>query len=207
MTGEPVPPARGPLDENRWDRPAPPVTAPLIQGLERLRERIRQRLDQIEALARERAAAPAQGSDQLDRDQEQDEELRQRRAELDEAQRRLKAEADRWEKERQAVAEQLEHDRRLLAEAWERLEREQVEGRAATTAAARPTPAARPVPTVVRAVVPDEHDDAVAQAILKQFQTLRRDVRRNAGEQYCLWDSAQPHFDRGSAFLNFIGKG
>ena len=177
MTGEPVPPARGAFgEEPAWGRPFPPAVAPLVQGLERLRERVRERLDQIEALARDRAAVPEQTAETSERERV----LHQRLAELEDAQRRQRVEADRWEKERQAAAEQLEHDRRLLAEAWERLEREQVEAPATAHAPPRRTPADRPATAVVRAAIPADHDDPVAQAILKQFQTLRRDVRRNA---------------------------
>ena len=177
MKGGPVPPLKEPHDDEPRGRPDRPTT-PLIQGLERFRERAQRRLDQIEALARERAGTlPSEPSDR-------ERELQRRVAELEEAQRRLQVETDRREQERREVVEQLEHDRRLLTEAWERLEREQVEGLSTAHAPARPAPIDRPPPPVVRSAVPSDQNDPVAQAILRQFQALRRDVRRNTNGRY-----------------------
>src|SRR3982750_3921953 len=66
---------------------------PLIQGLERLRECVEQRLHRLEALARERAATPVLDAPELER------RLQQRIAEFEEAQLRLRAQAERRELE------------------------------------------------------------------------------------------------------------
>jgi DNA repair exonuclease SbcCD ATPase subunit len=145
----------------------------LVQGLERIREALQAKLDQLEAVAREQVAAVSQV------DLEQERELEQRIAGIEEAQRRLRSETERWEKERQTALEQLEHDRKLLAESWQRLEREQLENHAP----ARPAPESDRVQPVVLRTSAIDPNDPVTQAILKQFQTLRRDVRRNASGQ------------------------
>jgi hypothetical protein len=125
--------------------------------------------------------------------------LQQRLAELEEARRQLCAEAQRQEKEWSAALAQLEADRRLLAEAWERLERHRIEGLGSSerhphhphapgpgsprgALAARPHPAAPALaPAPVRSVRSDpDPNNPVAEAILRQFQTLCRDVRCNA---------------------------
>jgi hypothetical protein len=147
----------------------------LIQGLERLRACFEQRLSRIEALARDRPQPSV-----LDRT-ELEQELERRIAECEQSQLRLRAQNDRHEQEWRTTLEQLEGDRTLLADAWERLERERLEG--ATGPAPQPihrSPLAeRTSPKQVRPE-PAETDDQVAHAILKQFQALRNDVRRNA---------------------------
>jgi hypothetical protein len=161
--------------------PARPDPLGLIQGLDRLREVLHQRLDRIETMALERGDAPA--ADPTAREQE----LCRRIAELEERHTRLVAEAKRREQEWQNNLEQLENDRQLLAEAWARIERERIEhagtgsgtgtgsgsGHAASTPAAAPTPVFRPAVT-------GDPDDVISHAILRQFQALRSDVRRNA---------------------------
>jgi hypothetical protein len=155
--------------------PARPDPLPLLQGLERIRDTLRQRLDRLEAMVHERAAAP--GAEPSVREFE----LRKRIGELEERQRMLVSEARRREQEHDAAMAKLEDDRRLLADAWDRLEQERT-GCAAHPAAQvnHHPPAAPPPKPVFRPVVANETDDAVAQAILKQFQALRSDVRRNA---------------------------
>jgi hypothetical protein len=152
----------------------------LIQGLERLRDCFEQRLVGLEAMARERAVPPV-----LDRT-ELELKLQKRIGEIEEAQLRLRHQAERREQDWQATLEQLEGDRVLLAEAWERLERERAEAPAAAAPQANrrapaalgergQTPPARPHIEPV-----DTTNDHVAHTILKQFQALRNDVRRNA---------------------------
>jgi hypothetical protein len=159
----PVRPAEGPAP--------PPEPAALVACLEQVRARVHRGLDRIEALTRQRPAADT-GAD-LDR----------RRSELDQARAQFEAEARNWEKARKNQLEELERDRRLLAEAWERLEREQVEG---------PAPPAPPVAasgsSILRAVGPaapvarttSAEESPITQAVLRQFESLRRDVRRSA---------------------------
>ncbi len=157
---------------------SPPGPVALLQGLERVRECIRQRLDQIEDLARQRIESPSRASSDRER------ELEGRIADLEEAQARSRDEGRRREEQGREAIERLEQDRRQLAEAWELLEQEQIAlARAAhgthppANADAGPAPA-----TPHRANVTSEGDNPLAQEILKQFQSLRRDVRRNAHE-------------------------
>lgn len=175
-----------------------PETAVLANGLERIRAAVLERLDKVETAVRERAAAaPIAEPELIERDadlrrraaelQQRQTEVQQRAAEMEETQRRLRTERDRWENERASLLEQLEHDRRLLADAWERLEQEKLDhpDRPAADAAFAPAPARnghseRNVPRVVRAVVASDDENPVAKDILRQFQAVRRDVRRNA---------------------------
>jgi hypothetical protein len=94
----------------------------LIQSLQGLRERVLERLDSLETLARQRSAsAPVAGEiEGLERA------LELKLADLEETERRLSAQAERQEKDWSASLTQLEADRRLLAEAWERVERERI---------------------------------------------------------------------------------
>ena len=104
------------------------IPAALIQDLEWLRQRVLERLGALEALARQRMewTTAAGGITALERT------LQQRQAELEEAWRQVRAEAERQEKESSASLTQLEADRRLLAEAWERLERQRIDGSGAS---------------------------------------------------------------------------
>jgi DNA repair exonuclease SbcCD ATPase subunit len=150
----------------------------LLQGLERVREGIQQRLDQIEDIARRRAEPPSGANSGRER------ELERRIAELEEAQARSRDEARRREEQGREAVERLEQDRRQLAEAWEVLEQEQI----ALARVAHGTPHAVPdgpghaPATPHRADVNSEGENPLAREILKQFQSLRRDVRRNAHE-------------------------
>jgi hypothetical protein len=151
-----------------------PDPAPLLQGLDRLREAVHQRLDRLEALALERGETPPANPT------EREQELRRKVADLEDRQARLVAEAKRREKEWEAGMEQLESDRRMIAEAWERLERERIDGTASAQAVPRAA-APRPQPApVFRPAVTAESNDVITHAILQQFQALRGDVRRNA---------------------------
>jgi DNA repair exonuclease SbcCD ATPase subunit len=152
----------------------------LIRGLERLRERVEQRLVRLEAVAVERAVAPAHDPSELEQ------KLQRRIADIEEAKVQLRAAAERREQEWQTAFEQLEGDRKLLAEAWDRLERERIETVPTTQGLApgrlpmagrEAAPLERPRP---RPEMADPAHDSVTLAILQQFQTLRSDVRRNA---------------------------
>jgi hypothetical protein len=152
-------------------------TTILLQGLERLRECIEQRLKGLETLARERTGRPNPPASELEQ------RLQQTIAEYEEAQLRLRAQAERREQEWRTSLEQLEADRRLLAEAWERLERERVEGFAAAQPGVPGRTASPQHPAAVARPRPDPADaagDHVAHAVLMQFHTLRNDVRRNS---------------------------
>jgi hypothetical protein len=76
--------------------------------------------------------------------------------------------------EHQTSLEQLEHDRALLAEAWDRVEQERIKCAQAPRKVVV-NPFAPQVP--VSSVTPSS-EDPVIQAVLSQFQTLRRDVRK-----------------------------
>jgi hypothetical protein len=173
-------------------RSAPNTTsyAWLIQDLESVRKLVVERLASIETLARER---PATGKT-MQEIAELEESFKKKFAELEETRRRLLDEAEQEQREWTASLSQLDDDRRLLAEAWEQLERERV----GSPAAARETPASHvhghtpPMnsgtaythPThanpVRSAAIDSDSRNPVAQAILRQFQTLQSDVRRSA---------------------------
>jgi hypothetical protein len=160
--------------------------------LERLRERMLERLDSLEMLARgQSSSARATATAGLEED------LQRRLAELEEAERRLRAQAERQEQEWSASLARLEEDRRLLAEAWERIERERIEYSSAAAPVSRgqghapappgSIPDALPhvgaLVTARSAAADSQPFPPVAQAILRQFQTLCSDVRRNAEER------------------------
>jgi hypothetical protein len=174
MTGENL----AATNENQEPDPKRRISRPdsnaLIQGLERLRECFEQRLVRLEGMARERAAPPVADRTELEH------KLQQRIGEIEDAQLRLRTQAERREQEWRTALEQLEGDRALLAEAWEQLERERVAGHADAAPqqnrrASAATPPVRPHTEPV-----DAANDHVAHTILKQFQALRNDVRRNA---------------------------
>jgi hypothetical protein len=181
MTGE----YRAVTNENHEPDPKRRISrvdaSTLIQGLEQLRECFEHRLGRLEAAARERTVQPAADRSELEQM------LQQRINEIEEAQLRLRAQAERRDQEWQSALEQLEGDRALLAESWERLERERLDGVAAAPAQAagrRPAAERTTAPPVRHRPDPaDPVDDHVAHAILKQFQVLRNDVRRNARQR------------------------
>ncbi len=141
--------------------------------LEAIRARLLAGLDRIESLVRERLLVQNDAGASLAAE----------RAAFDEARGRFLVECERWEGHRQAEAEALEHDRRLLAAAWERLEQEQIrapESHEAQVSTHRSVPVhpgyAPPVPT--------ETPGAVSQAVFRQFEALRRDVRKAQGHRH-----------------------
>jgi DNA repair exonuclease SbcCD ATPase subunit len=187
MIGENVPPGSEDHDHDRDHDPKRRISRPdsnaLIQGLERLREIIEQRLARLESVARERERAVPPVLDRSELEQK----LQQQIASYEEAQLRLRAQAERREQEWRTSLEQLERDRQLLADAWERLEHERIAGEAPAEgpASSRPrtaerasTPQPRPRPEVA-----DPANDSVTLGILKQFQALRNDVRRNSRQR------------------------
>ncbi len=177
----------GPFPVSAPARAAPAARIPDLQGL---RQWVLERLDSLEAMARQRPAPSPVAGEPADLERT----LQQRLAELEEARRQLCAEAERQEQEWSASLSQLETDRRLLAEAWERLERQRIESlggsqphppsQAHGQSPPRGAPATMPhtaVPAPARSVaVAADPNNPVAQAILRQFQTLCRDVRCNA---------------------------
>ncbi|AGA27687.1 hypothetical protein [Singulisphaera acidiphila] len=173
-----------PTSSNSLQPPSPkgeasrPDLRPLHQGLERFRAFVHQQLDRIEAMVLERDDAPPPDSSRREL------ELRKTIAELEERQARLVTEATRMEQEWQAGMEKIENDRRLLADAWDRLERERIDGGSSSTEAMRPSPAALAPPSAgFRPAVASSSNDGVTHTVLSQFQTLRSDVRRNAKER------------------------
>jgi hypothetical protein len=140
-----------------------------VAGLERIRERFHRWIDRLEDRLDDEARAAAPGGD-----------LERAARELEAKGEELRAEAERRDREWAAHLDALERDRRLLAEAWERLEREQLV--LAPRARAEPCPpVASPPPAPPRSALPaSEPENPVDRAILHQFETLRRDVRRKA---------------------------
>jgi len=161
----------------------------LIRGLERLRGALLRRLDRLEAAAAadsSRASDPPRGPDPAAVARDRD--LRERAAALVAAEARAADRQRDRDREWDEQLDRLDADRRLLAEAWERLERREVEAPAHARAHAHahhpgtdpePPKARPPSPAPVPAGDPGA-DDPVALAILRQFQALKSDVRRNA---------------------------
>jgi hypothetical protein len=152
-------------------------TATLVDALDRLRDVFLNRLEKLEALAAEQAARPDQSPS------EREQALRERVAALEASQARLQSELKRREKEWLESLQQIEDDRRLLTEAWERLERERVEAQPASRHGAPGSGGPAVVPAGVATYQPPaagSSDLMVTREILKQFQALRGDVRRNA---------------------------
>jgi hypothetical protein len=162
----------------------------MIEELRRLRQRVLERLNALEAMARQRPTSA--GADEGIAARERA--LRQREAEVEEARLQLHAEAERQSKEWSDALARLDADRHLLAEAWERVERQRIEGLGSPGGQAphyahgqgqlRATPDA-PVHTATLMPTPSagtdlEPSNPVAQAILRQFEMLCRDVRSNA---------------------------
>jgi hypothetical protein len=181
MTGDQVPPASEPHVTEPRRRAPRPGALPALVDLERLRDVIQKRLDQIEALARERLEMVPTAAEDPEREQA----LLRQVADLEAANDRFRDQAERHEQEWRTALAQLEEDRKLLADAWERLESERIEGHVDPTIAraARPAPAERPTLPQVRSGSSGTPDDSVTQAILQQFHLLRSDVRRTANQR------------------------
>jgi hypothetical protein len=175
MTRDPITLALDTSDSGAKRRTARPDQAALVLGLEAIRAGLRERIDRIEALALERASALEEAS--AGESPAPDRALQQKVADLEEKLGRAQAEVRRREQEWKTAIEQLEDDRKLLAEAWERLERERIDVTAMPTAASRPYTPHQAPPVAARPHVNSEVDDAVAHAVLQQFQALRGDVR------------------------------
>jgi hypothetical protein len=173
----------------RGGRPDPPsASAAIDETLDRLRDALLRRIDEIEVQAAEQA-------DQLAlTPTEREQALRERVVVLEAAQARAQAELKRKEQEWQETLQKVEEDRKLITEAWERLERERVAGPpaqagvgvrvvagvAAGTGTVTPAAQERPAPAAFYAP-PAAGEELVSREILRQFQALRGDVRRNAG--------------------------
>lgn len=171
-------------------------------GLDDVEKQVRTQISQQSAILKSGPEPVAHSQNPTEREQR----LQKRVSELEQAQLNLRADVERWERDREDLLVQIEHDRRMLAEAWERLEYEQTHGQVSTTSppdTRRPGQAPAPAhferqanPAGAAPVSPDRNtaprqaapanqasptaqDDSVAQAILRQFQSLQRDVRRN----------------------------
>jgi DNA repair exonuclease SbcCD ATPase subunit len=183
MTGEHGPPASERHEPEPRRRAARPGSPPGPVDLERLRDLIRRRLDQIETLARERLESghSPDGSE----NSESERELLRRVTELEEANERIRGQAERHEQDWRSAFDKLEEDRKLLADAWERLERARIEVHVgpAHDRGLRTAPSDRPAAPQVRSQTSGTPDDSVTQAILKQFHQLRSDVRRTANQR------------------------
>jgi hypothetical protein len=165
----------------------------LIQSLERLRERVLVRLDSLEALARQQAAFAPEAAESARLTQT----LELKKAELEETERRLCAQAERQEKAWSESLTQLETDRRALAEAWELVERERVmysrtsepvhqchaQGLGPRPVGSTTLPHVNDLALARSATALSDVNHPQTQAILRQFQALCSDVRRNALER------------------------
>ena len=182
-------------------KPAALAGAALIASLEGLRQRVLDRLDSLELLTRQRPAFPPG----MEPGEALSQALELKQAALEKTEHRLKAQALHQEKEWTALLAQLEADRRLLAEAWERVEQERIASTGASGRHDHPQahsehhspghkhgPRSRAQPTIshgnatvtTRSTPADaEPDHPLGQEILRQFQTLCSDVRRNAEDR------------------------
>ncbi|WP_152049625.1 hypothetical protein [Tautonia marina] len=156
-------PSTNDLRSNRLREPQGPCItidpATLTAAMDRIRSHVHHWLDRLEALA--------------DATSDIDHATEQERA-------ALQAEIERHQREWEAQVEALDHDRRLLAEAWERLEHEQIAALSLPRSQVEPSRPLRPPAPPPVAGPSAERDDMVDQAILRQFEALRRDVRRTA---------------------------
>jgi hypothetical protein len=166
----------------------------LIQRLQRLRERVMERLDALEILAREQFTCGSAERDGTNLART----LELKRAELEEAERQICARAERQEKDWSAALSKLEADRQLLADAWDRVERERVAhsgapethdrccyqglGRQKRAPVGRPHANALVEPR--SGTAESASGDPVPQPVLRQYETLCSDVRRNAVERH-----------------------
>ena len=164
-----------------------------IQSLQSLRERVLERLLSLETLAQSQSASAQGAAASADRERT----LELKLAELADTERRLDDQAARQEKEWSASLIKLESDRRLLAEAWERIERERIacsnqsethhhgraQGQGSQKGGLTDLPHAGALVTARSAAADSDMNHPVTQAILRQFQTLSSDVRRNAAER------------------------
>jgi chromosome segregation ATPase len=147
----------------------------LTHGLERLRQALLQRLDELEALAIEQTEMEELPPSDRERV------LRERVGTLEASLARVQAELIRRDEEWAETSREIEADRQLLAEAWQRLEDERARGKvSAATARAEPAPRSDEGAPVYREAQPDESNDPITKSILRQFQALQGDVRRNA---------------------------
>ena len=173
--------------------------ATLIQSLIGLRRRVLERLDELELLVNQRPASLPLAVEFESRNQV----LERKQVALEEAENRLKAQAERQDREWAALLNQLEADRHLLAEAWERIEEERI-GSTGSFGSQAPAHShnhplgqgfglQRSAPTSLSdartrvsvrstSAESDSHHTA-GQEILRQFQTLCSDVRRNAEDR------------------------
>jgi hypothetical protein len=153
----------------------------LARDLEELRTCVLRRLESIEELAR-RCSAVSPGDVGLTEQM-----LKQRLDELELERSRACPDLFGDEPGNSEFLTKLENDRHLLAEAWERLERERIDAVMAGSAARKAQHAHHahsaeghathtiPMPKTSVSV---ETANPVAESILRQFQTLCRDVRR-----------------------------
>jgi hypothetical protein len=162
----------------------------LIDDLERLRALVSERLSSIEILIRENSAGALSAREVAARE----ESIGKKSAELEEARRMLQVQAERERQDWITAMSQLENDRQLLAEAWERVEEERIDSQCPRHASLAhqshlsthltavptglPTKGAT-IPVRTGSVESDSYNP-VAQDILRQFQTLRSDVRQSA---------------------------
>jgi hypothetical protein len=156
-----------------------PTSAVYLAGdLEELRTSVLRHLDSLEVLALHGRSAPAEEAHCIEQA------LKRQIEELEQERRNLLARVEQDTSGSHELVKQLESDRQLLAAAWERLERERLEGgggRPAGGTAPHPRPgeagpaADRPI---LKAHSPGPAANPVADTILRQFQTLCSDVRR-----------------------------
>jgi hypothetical protein len=147
-----------------------PTTAGTVAALAEIRACVHRWIDALEErLDRETPAAAATSRD-----------LEQAAFELEQRREALRAEVERREREWAERLEALEHDRRLLAEAWERLERARVAAPPPIALAPAGPPAAPVAAASALVAANDGPGNPVDRLVLRQFEALRRDVRRAA---------------------------
>jgi hypothetical protein len=152
-----------------------------------------ERLDSLEALAQTRLLSEPVAAETAERERS----LELKRVELEESARRLDAEAERRKGEWSEALAKLEADRRSLADAWERVEQARIDnsglrrlhpdgpalGRGAQFGSQAISSQAGASAAPRSAAAQSVEVQLPAQAILRQFQTLSSDVRRNSEER------------------------
>ena len=169
--------------------PVVPSSPSLAHDLEALRDSVLLRLETIEELARRRHGNWSAEITRLEQA------LKERTEELEQERSSHAANSDDDDQGWRRMLSRLESDRKLLTEAWERLERERVDAVSAGATVrgsaqvhhprgSESQPAQSPQSQRPAAAATLETANPVAETILRQFQTLCKDVRRTTEARF-----------------------
>jgi hypothetical protein len=171
------------------EAPVVPSGPSLAHDLEALRDCVLLRLETIEDLARRRCGSWSAEINRLEQA------LKERTDELEQERNLSTANSNGDEQSWRRMLSRLESDRKLLTEAWERLERERIDSISAGSPVkgsaqvhpprggeSQPAQSSQEQRTAAAATI--ETGNPVAETILRQFQTLCKDVRRTTEARY-----------------------